>query len=309
MQDRNQPLDLTNASQQAQTGSNLYRSRPMFVNLKNRLHLPGITELLAPCTQHLTSSQYKRMMSAWQSMDQFAVYGFVQYSKVIGIISIELDGEGSARMLSIAVQPNQQRWGLGRRLVVESFCSLNLDSLTAKTLEDNLVFYKKLNFLVGHPQSQSKGYEVYSCILTRQAMYQAYAHEYSAGAVLYREKNGAREYVLVTELSGNTGLPKGHLEAGETEEVTALREIYEETGITATLVPGFDGQIVYPQGRGMLKHFTYFLAVFDGSQEPESGVDVIAHLLPYAQALRKLSFADVRSILKKAEEFLNSRGK
>ena len=50
MQDRNQPFDLTNASQQAQTGSNLYRSRPMFVNLKNRLHLPGITELLAPCT-------------------------------------------------------------------------------------------------------------------------------------------------------------------------------------------------------------------------------------------------------------------
>lgn len=56
----------------------------------------------------------------------------------------------------------------------------------------------------------------------------------------------------------------------------------------------------------MLKHFTYYLAYFDGREEPVSGPDVIAHLLPYDQALRKLSFADVRAVLRNAEEYLNS---
>lgn len=292
-------------SAQAVNGASMHRSRFVFINLKNRLHLPGVGDLLIPCTQHLTAPQYKRMLSAWQTMDQYHIYGFVQYGRVIALLSMEEQHQGSARILTVAVQRNLQGRGFGKRLVVESFCSLGLNTLSAKSLDDILGFYRRLHFSIESSRQNAHGQLVHHCLLTKQALFAAYAHEYSAGAALYTEVNGQRMYVLVTELSGNTGLPKGHVEAGETVEQTALREIFEETGIKARLVPGFGGEIVYPQGRGMLKHFSYFLAVFDSGQSPTSGADVIAHLLPYDQALRKLSFADVRRILREAENFLS----
>jgi bis(5'-nucleosidyl)-tetraphosphatase len=294
------------SSQPANRNNTARNPRALFVNLKNRLHLPGVNELLAPCTGHLTSSQFKRMLSAWGTMDRYHVFGLILFSRAIGLIAIEEKTSGHGRILALAVVPQQQLRGMGRRLLVEAFCSLNLDELTAEALESTARFYERLYFIVDAPRLSAAGAPVYTCTLNKTSLYAAYAHEYSSGAVLYCQRGGERLYVLVTELSGNTGLPKGHVEAGETEEMTALREIHEETGIQAVIQPGFGGEIVYPQGRRMFKHFTYFLAYFSPEQEPRSGTDVIAHLLPYDQALRKLSFADVRSILREAELFLNT---
>lgn len=307
MTDNFLPPALPDEEQKIQPGVSAYRSRPMFINLKSRLHLPGVNELLAACTQHLTASQFKRMLAAWQSMEQFHVYGFVQYGRAIGILAIEEKAAGIGRILTIAIQANQQRRGLGRRMVVESFCSLGLTRLTATSLADMLGFYQRLHFSGEAPHTNERGQQVYALALTRETLFSAYSHEYSAGAVLFCDADSRRLYVLVTELSGNTGLPKGHVEAGESNVQTALREIREETGLTARIVPGFEGDIVYPQGKGMLKHFAYFLAQFDADQELQSGVDVIAHLLPYEQALRKLSFADVRTVLRKADDFLEKK--
>ncbi len=288
-------------------GTGFRKPRAMFVNLKNRMHLPGVNQLITPCTRHLTASQLKRMLSAWQSMERYHVFGLIQDGRVIGVVSIEEKLPGEGRILLIAVLPQQQRRGLGRRMVLESFCTLDLQKLYAETLSDMAVFYRKLGFMIGSPRISASGSDIYPCTLSRQALYKAYQHEYSAGAVLFCQGDEERLYVLVTELSGNTGLPKGHVEEGETNEQTALREIFEETGIKAGIVPGFSGEIVYPQGKGMLKHFAYYLASFRPEQEIRSGPDVVAHILPYEQALRKLSFADVRSILREAELFLKSR--
>jgi len=281
------------------------KSRPMFVNLKNRLHLPGVNELLAPCTAHLTPAQYKRMLGAWQQMPRYHVYGFVQYGRAIALVAMEEKVTGAARVLALSVLPQHRGRGLGRRMVIESFCTMDLATLSADTLAEMTGFYEKVLFEIGPPREGSSGLWVYPCLLRRETLHAAYQHEYSAGAVLYGETREGRVYVLVTELSGNTGLPKGHVEAGETQEQTALREIREETGLHADILPGFGGEIVYPQGKGMLKHFTYFLATFTGDQQPVSGSDVVVHVLPYDQALRKLSFADVRGILRDAEIFLN----
>jgi len=286
-------------------GTSAHRARYVFVNLKNRLHLPGVRDLLAPCTQHLTEQQFKRMLTAWQSLPQYQVYGFVQYGRVIGLIALEGQTPSVARILAVTVKPRLQGRGIGKRLVVETFLSLNLMTLDARTLEELLGFYQKLGFEVIDTSTRDDGQLVYQCHLTQQALYAAYTHEHSAGAVLFSQRGAERLYVLVTERSGNTGLPKGHVESGETQKQTALREIYEETGLHARLLPGFGGQIVYPQGRGMLKHFTYFLAEYDAWQTPVSGEDVIAQALPYEQALQKLSFADIRKVLRDAETFLN----
>ncbi len=297
--------DYPNSETTPQSGA-IRRTKPAFVSLKNRLHLPGVSELLAPCTRHLTPSQYKRMLTAWATMERYHVFGMLVYGQVIGFIAIEEKNKGFGRILAIGVLPQQQMRGLGRRLVIEAFCSLGLEELTVETPEELAGFYNRLHFHVGEPREGSPGMTVSTCVLRKSVLFEAYQHEYSSGAVLYCVRNGERLYVLVTELSGNTGLPKGHVEAGETQEMTALREIMEETGVEAVLVPGFGGEIVYPQGRFVFKHFTYFLATFTPEQEPVSGNDVVTHLLPFDQALRKLSFADVRVILREAEQFLNT---
>jgi 8-oxo-dGTP pyrophosphatase MutT (NUDIX family) len=49
--------------------------------------------------------------------------------------------------------------------------------------------------------------------------------------VVYRRVDGAAHYLLIRDPYDNWGLPKGHVERGETSEQTAVREVREETGI------------------------------------------------------------------------------
>lgn len=64
-------------------------------------------------------------------------------------------------------------------------------------------------------------------------------HEKSCGAVLFTTEKGIKKFLLVE--SNYFGFPKGHVEENETEQETALREIKEETGVDATINPGFQG--------------------------------------------------------------------
>lgn len=54
--------------------------------------------------------------------------------------------------------------------------------------------------------------------------------EVSAGGVVFRRVAGGAEFALVKG-NGRWAFPKGNIEMGETPEVTALREIAEETGL------------------------------------------------------------------------------
>lgn len=57
----------------------------------------------------------------------------------------------------------------------------------------------------------------------------------SCGVIPYRWNGAQKEYLIVLQTNNCWSFPKGHMEAGETETQTALRELYEETGLTATL--------------------------------------------------------------------------
>ena len=63
----------------------------------------------------------------------------------------------------------------------------------------------------------------------------ALKYEKSCGALVFRQdpKTG-RMYILMIrhKHGGHRSFPKGHVEAGETEHQTAIREVEEETGLT-----------------------------------------------------------------------------
>ncbi len=76
--------------------------------------------------------------------------------------------------------------------------------------------------------------------------------EKSAGAVIFKQRKGITEYLLLHYPSGAKAkkeywdFPKGHLEKGEKELDTVRREIKEETGLkNIKLVEGFREGIKY----------------------------------------------------------------
>jgi 8-oxo-dGTP pyrophosphatase MutT (NUDIX family) len=69
--------------------------------------------------------------------------------------------------------------------------------------------------------------------------------EISAGGVVFRHnEQGELQIQLIQDRYGKVSLPKGKMEAGETVEQTALREIEEETGLKGVIVAPID-QIKY----------------------------------------------------------------
>lgn len=128
--------------------------------------------------------------------------------------------------------------------------------------------------------------------------------EQSAGGVLYTQRGSARLYVVVTEHDGHTGLPKGHIEPGETPRETALREIREETGAAAELVGERYLEETYALPHGGEKHVVYYLARFDGRLNSDPTQVRRAALLPLREALIALTFEGARRILREADQLL-----
>lgn len=89
--------------------------------------------------------------------------------------------------------------------------------------------------------------------------------EKSCGVLPYRIINGEKRFLLVFEtFSKCWSLPKGHIEAGESDTQAALRELFEETGMTATLVPGRTASIEYPISDYARKQVVFFLGEVEG---------------------------------------------
>lgn len=57
-------------------------------------------------------------------------------------------------------------------------------------------------------------------------------NEKACGAVI---KNEEGKILLIFQQNGFWGFPKGHVEEGETESETAVREVFEETGLWVEL--------------------------------------------------------------------------
>lgn len=67
-----------------------------------------------------------------------------------------------------------------------------------------------------------------------------------AAAIPYRHRNGTVEICLVTTISkGKWSIPKGFIDPGESATETALKEAYEEAGLTGAIADGTIGTYTY----------------------------------------------------------------
>ena len=131
-------------------------------------------------------------------------------------------------------------------------------------------------------------------------------YEKSCGAVLFTRRGKSIRYVIVHQRRGSWGFPKGHVEAGESERETALREIYEEVGIRPRLIDGFREESRYMLPRSTIrKTVVLFLAEYENQKiHPQKEELLEAPLLSYEEALKKLPHEDTRRILTAAHLFI-----
>ena len=133
--------------------------------------------------------------------------------------------------------------------------------------------------------------------------------EHSCGAVLYQLKNGEPYYILVEGSSG-FGFPKGHMEANESEIQTAVREIWEETGVHAVVDQSFCRSVEYPvlKKKDTCKKITFFIATYPEEETPSPRHEIKRMKnVPFDQAKELLWLDELKTILEEANKIICSR--
>ena len=131
-------------------------------------------------------------------------------------------------------------------------------------------------------------------------------YEKSCGAVMFTGSGADKRYLLIKNISGHIGFPKGHIEAGENEKQTALREIYEETGVHARLFDGFRESYNYLINGFIRKKAVYYLARFDEADVKMNIREISEYkALSYDEAMKALNFKHDRDILEKADKYID----
>jgi 8-oxo-dGTP diphosphatase len=124
---------------------------------------------------------------------------------------------------------------------------------------------------------------------------------YSSGGVLYRLAQSEPEVAMIATDGGSRwGLPKGHVQRGETAEAAACREVAEETGLNGEIVQHL-ATIEYWFRAGTTRVHKYvdlfLLRYIDGDLIPQEAEVDDARWVPLSEALRLASFEREREVL------------
>jgi len=131
----------------------------------------------------------------------------------------------------------------------------------------------------------------------------------SAGAILFRDTRGRREYLLLKSRPGDWEFPKGGVEGSEELQQTAIREVKEEAGIEDfRLVDGFREEYDYVfEANGNTIHKTVHLFIarsFEASAEL-SREHRDMQWRDYEQALNTITQDGPREIFERAHAYLD----
>lgn len=141
-------------------------------------------------------------------------------------------------------------------------------------------------------------------------MDQNMSYEKSCGAIVYKIPKKEIQYLLLKSIGSDSywGFPKGHMEVLETEEETALREVFEECGLKVKLLDGFRAADKYNIDNFIEKEVVLFLGETDNSLTKIQVEEIEDYKwCNYEEAKSLLTFESGRRILSDANKFLYER--
>ncbi|WP_319371070.1 NUDIX domain-containing protein [uncultured Ilyobacter sp.] len=129
--------------------------------------------------------------------------------------------------------------------------------------------------------------------------------EKSCGGIIVVIEDGREKFLVIKQLSGYYGFPKGHMEDDETEEETALREVYEEVGLRAQIIDGFRETLDYQINKNIMKEAVFFLMRSDEKKVRLDKNEVLEYAwLDYKEAWEKITFEEEKEAFLRAYEYL-----
>jgi len=134
--------------------------------------------------------------------------------------------------------------------------------------------------------------------------------EKSCGALVYRGQGRKIQLLLLRHrMGGHWSFPKGHVEGGETEAQTALREVREETGLNVSLLEGFREKVTYSPRPGISKDVVYFLGFAQDSRTvmQEEEISELRWVNLHGVG-RYLTYDNDRMLIRNAKHFLRGKG-
>ena len=119
--------------------------------------------------------------------------------------------------------------------------------------------------------------------------------EKSCGCVVIKDK----KVLVINQIDGFWGFPKGHVEKNETEEQTAIREVKEETNIDVKIEKEKRYVIEYLTDEGREKQVVYFVAKYIGGKlkPQESEIKEIAWF-NFKEAINIITFENTKEMFK-----------
>ena len=119
--------------------------------------------------------------------------------------------------------------------------------------------------------------------------------EKSCGAVVVDNN----KVLVVKHNVGHVSFPKGHVEEGETERETAIREVKEETGIDIEVDTNYRYTTSYSPMEGVMKEVVFFLGkVLGGELKPQEKEVSKVDFISFTEAENSLTHEDTKEILR-----------
>jgi 8-oxo-dGTP pyrophosphatase MutT (NUDIX family) len=134
--------------------------------------------------------------------------------------------------------------------------------------------------------------------------------EFSSGVILFRINTSNKEvlYLLLHYPRGYWDLVKGKVESNETPQETALRELKEETGLSAKLIGDFEQSLTYyfksPTGELIHKTVSFFVAETNQENVTISEEHIGYRWLTLSEALKQLTYNNAQRIMRRADHYI-----
>ncbi len=119
--------------------------------------------------------------------------------------------------------------------------------------------------------------------------------EKSCGAIVIDNE----KVLVVKHNAGHVSFPKGHMEKGETEKETAIREVKEETGIDIEVDTNYRYTISYSPKEGVMKDVVFFLGKATGGElKPQEKEVSKVEFIPFNEVESSITHDDVKELFR-----------